>query len=135
MLPISGKPEIGGAPEWHLSRSVGGAHSHSSRRGARRLLRRREHERDPGIPAIRPVCIVELPVALEVQIGPRRGADGNNEPDLRPDADHARLEASDAIAGAAVAADLIIDVAYEPDLKLLGQELRGAPIEMHIDAV
>jgi len=39
------------------------------------------------------------------------------------------------IAGAAVATDLIIDVADEAHLKLLGQELRRGPIEMHIYAV
>jgi TRAP-type C4-dicarboxylate transport system substrate-binding protein len=42
------------------------------------------------------------------------------------------LEATDPIAGAAVATDLLIHVAHESDLKLLGQELRCAPIEMHV---
>src|SRR5262249_11388522 len=48
---------------------------------------------------------------------------------------HLRLKAADAIAGAAVAADLLVHIAHRSDLKLLGQELRRAPIKMHIDAV
>src|ERR1700694_388792 len=38
-----------------------------------------------------------------------------NVADLRPDADHPRLEAADAITGAAVAADLLIEVTHEAD--------------------
>src|SRR5262249_49398189 len=40
-----------------------------------------------------------------------------------------------AVAGAAVAADLPVDVADRAELKLLGHELRRTPIEMHVDAV
>src|SRR5262249_12487757 len=108
---------------------------HSSRRGARRLFRRRDHECDPGIPAIGPVLVGEFPIASEVEIALRRGAQGNDESELRADADNLRLEAADAVAGAAVAADLLIDVAHSSDQKLLGQELRGGPIEVHVDAV
>src|SRR5215831_4218096 len=60
---------------------------------------------------------------------------GNDEPELRADANHARLEAAHPIAGAAVATDLLVDIAHQSGLKLLGQELRRAPIEMHVDAV
>src|SRR5262249_32901013 len=73
--------------------------------------------------------------ALEIEVTLRRGAEGNNESELRTHADHLRLEAADAIAGAAVATQLSVDIADETDLKLLGQELRRAPIEMHVDAV
>jgi hypothetical protein len=45
------------------------------------------------------------------------------------------LEAAYPVAGAAVATDLLVHVAHESDLKLLGQELRRAPIEVHVDAV
>src|SRR5262245_24967202 len=107
----------------------------SSRRGARRLFRRRDYECDPGVPAVGPVLVGEFPVALEIEVTLRRGAEGNNESELRTHADHLRLEAADAIAGAAVATQLSVDVADEPDLKLLGQELRRAPIEMHVDPV
>ena len=98
-------------------------------------LPRRKHERDPCVPAVRPICVVEFLVAFEIEIALGGGADGNNETDLRPNANHARLEAADPIARPAVAADLVIDIADETDLKLLGQELRRAPIEMQVDAV
>ena len=45
------------------------------------------------------------------------------------------MEAADVVAGAAVAADLFIDIADDANLNLLGQELRRAPIEVHVDAV
>jgi hypothetical protein len=57
---------------------------HPPRRGARRLLGRRDHECDPSIPAIGPVLVGELPVAFEVEIALRRGAQGNDESELRP---------------------------------------------------
>src|SRR5262249_31440882 len=64
----------------------------------------------------------------------RRGGQRNNESELRAHADHTRLEAAHPIARTAVAADLLVDIAHQSDLKLLGQELRRAPIEMHVDA-
>src|SRR5262249_59130247 len=57
------------------------------------------------------------------------------EPELRANADYPRPEAADAIAGTAVATDLLVDIAHQSGLQLLGQELRRAPIEMHVDAV
>jgi len=47
-----------------------------------------------------------------------RSAQGNDEPELRTNADHARLEAAHAIAGAAVATDLLVDIANGTDKKL-----------------
>ena len=55
--------------------------------------------------------------------------------ELRADPNHPRLEAAHSIARAAVATDLLVDIAHQSGLKLLGQELRRAPIEMHVDAV
>src|SRR5262249_16247478 len=107
---------------------------HSPRRGARRLFRRRDHECDPGVPAVGSVLVGKFPVALEIEITLRLSGQGNDEPDLRPGAHHLRLEAADAIAGAGVATHLSIDIADDADLNLLGQELRCAPIEMHVDA-
>src|SRR5215471_20996459 len=37
---------------------------HSSRRRARRLFRRRDHERHPSVPAVGPVLVGEFPVVL-----------------------------------------------------------------------
>src|SRR6266508_711236 len=107
---------------------------HSSRRGARSLFRRRDHEGDPGIPAIGAILRGELLVALQIDVA-LQVTDRKDEAELRADADHLRLEAADPIAGTAVATDLLVHVAHESDLKLLGQELRRAPIEMHVDAV
>src|SRR5712691_9701084 len=41
---------------------------HSFRRGARRLFGRRDHECDPGIPAVGPVLVGEFPIALEIEV-------------------------------------------------------------------
>jgi hypothetical protein len=46
--------------------------------------------------------------------------------ELWANAENALLEAADAIAGAAVAADFLIDVAHKADLNLLCEELRRA---------
>ena len=108
---------------------------HFSRCGARRLFCRRDHERDPGIPSVGPVLVGEFPIAFEIEITLRLGSQGNDESELRAGADDLRLEAADAVAGAAVATDLLVDVADDTDLELLGQELRRSPIEVHIDAI
>src|SRR5215472_3601699 len=107
----------------------------ASRRRARRLFRRRDHEGDPGIPAIRPVLVGEFPVAFEIEVALRLSGQGNDESELRPGAHHLRLEATHPVASAGVATQLSVDIADDADLNLLGQELRRAPIEMHVDAV
>jgi hypothetical protein len=63
------------------------------------------------------------------------GADRKYVTDLWPDPDHSRPEASDMIARAAIAANFLVDIADRADKNLLAQELRRAPIEVHIDAV
>src|SRR5262245_45742449 len=108
---------------------------HSSRRGARRLFRWRDYECDPGVPSVGPVLVGEFPVAFEIEVTLGRGGQGNDETDLRAHANHARLEAADPIAGTAVAADLLVNIADQSGLKLLGQELGRGPIEMHVHAV
>src|SRR5262245_21748099 len=77
--------------------------NHPSRCGARRLFRWRDHERDPGVPSVGPVLVGEFPVAFDIEITLRLDGQGNDEPELRANADHARLEAAHPIAGAAVA--------------------------------
>src|SRR6195256_4828556 len=77
----------------------------------------------------------ELLVALQVEIGLMRGAERQNVAELRPDAEDARLEASNPIAGAAVAGELLVGVADQAELHLLGEELRRAPIQMRVDSV
>ena len=81
-----------------------------SRHCARCGRSRRDHERRPRIPAIGPVLRGKFLVAFEIEVTLHL-ADGKNESDLRADTDHLRLEASDAIAGAAVATDFLVKVA------------------------
>jgi hypothetical protein len=87
----------------------------------------------PHVPAVRPVRVVELRVGLQIQIALHPGH-GKNKSDLRTDADDARLEGAQYRSATAVGGELIVKVADHADLKLLGQELRGAPIELPIDA-
>src|SRR6516162_4313617 len=108
---------------------------HASRRRARRLFRWRDHECDPSVPAIGPVLVGEFPVAFEIEITLHLSGQGDDEPDLRPGAHHLRLEATHPVAGAGVATQLSVDIADDANLNLLGQELRRAPIEMHVDAI
>src|SRR5271154_1276206 len=81
-----------------------------------------------------PVVVVELLIALEVQIC-LFISEWEDVPDLRADADDARHEGTDMVAAAAVAGQLVVHIAYRSDQQLLGKELRCAPIEMKIDAV
>jgi len=53
--------------------------------------------------------VLQIEIALQV-------ADRKDEAELRANPDHLRLKAADAVAGAAVAADLLIDVAYRAKL-------------------
>src|SRR6266487_3825796 len=107
---------------------------HPSRWRTRRGRRRRDRERDPGVPAVGTVLRGKFAVVLQIEIA-LKVPDRKDEAELRANPNDLRLKATDAVAGAAVAADLLIDVAYRSDLKLLSQELRRGPIEMHVDAV
>src|SRR5262245_13065264 len=89
--------------------------------------------REPRVPAMRPVLGVEFPIALDVDVGLQR-TQWDNVAKLRSDADDPRLKTSDPIACAAVTTDFIINVANQSNLKLLGQKLRRTPIEVHVDA-
>ena len=74
-------------------------------------------------------------IALQVQIALRVLADGKEVTELRSNAEDLRLEATHSIAGAAIAANFLVGVTHQTDQKLLAQELRHTPIEMHVDAV
>jgi hypothetical protein len=78
---------------------------------------------------------IELPVAFEVQVALGVRVDVKHVAELRSDADRARNEVADPVARAAVAGELLVDVAHHPHLPLLGQELAGGPVEVHVDAV
>src|SRR5262245_14391013 len=118
--PRSERPKIAGEPDtlgWR-ERRENLSRDHSSRRGTRRLFRWRDHKCHPGIPAVGAVLVGKFPVALEIEVPLCRGAQGNDEPELRANADHARLEAPHPIAGTAVATDLLVDVTDGTDKKL-----------------
>ena len=78
--------------------------------------------------------MAELAVAFQVQVS-LPFAEWKDVSDLRPDAEDARLETSDPVAGATVAGDLLVSIADQPDEKLFRQELRGSPIEMEVDTI
>src|SRR5262245_478749 len=101
----------------------------------RRWGRRRKIEGQPEVPARRPIFIGEFAVSLQVEISLQLVADRKDVANLRADSGHPRPEAADAITGAAVAAEFLIEITHEPHLPLLGQELRRAPVEVHVDAV
>src|SRR5215510_3308044 len=81
------------------------------------------------------MCRVEFLVALQVDVALVVVTDLEDVPDLRSDADDPRFEATDPVATAAVARDLVVEISDEAKLPFLGQELRDAPIEVHVDAI
>src|SRR5215472_14256828 len=100
----------------------------------RRRCSGRDRETEPDVPAVWPVLVGELPVGFQVEIS-LQVPNGKEVADLRPEADDARLKTADAVSGAAVTADLLIEVANNTDQKLLRQELRCLPVEMKVDAI
>src|SRR5215468_5029397 len=115
-------------PAQHVTRFLGQNRPYPSACGllhVGRLRRsRRDREGEPHVPALGAVLGLELPVALEVQIALIVLVQRDDVADLRPDAEHPRLEAADAVARAAVTGELLVGVADQADLQLLGDELR-----------
>src|SRR5689334_16801702 len=74
-------------------------------------------------------------IALDVEEALIVLGDRTDITDLWPDAGDTRFEAADAIAGTAVARQLVVPVADETDGKLFAQELRRTDVQMHVDAV
>ena len=108
---------------------------HGSPRCYRRRRRgRRDCECEPHVPAVRPIFAVEFPVAFEIEIA-LHIADRKQISDLRANANHARLEAPDTVAGTAVARQLIVKVTDGADKNLLRQILRSSPVDVKVDAV
>src|SRR5260370_21608001 len=97
----------------------------------RRFLRNRE--RQPGIPARRPICRIELAISLQVQV-PLHVFDRENIAELRTYAENPRPEASKNRVPADVVRDLLIGIADKTDKDLLREKLRRTPIQMEIDA-
>ena len=62
-------------------------------------------------------------------------ANREEETDLWANAGHAAFEIAKLCAGAAVAGELLKEIAGNPDLDILAHELRCGPVDMEIDAV
>ncbi len=84
---------------------------HPARWRGRRGCRRRNRERDPGVPAVGTVLRCKFAIILQIEIA-LQVADRKDEAVLRANPDHLRVKAADAVAGAAVAADLLVDIAH-----------------------
>src|SRR5215468_3056656 len=82
---------------------------------------RRDRKSHLGVPARGLVFGGKFPVGLEVEIT-LHVADRKSESNLRTDTSHLRTEAADTIARTAVATKLLVDVAHQANLNLLGQE-------------
>ena len=95
--------------------------------------RRGNSERQPGIPAVRPIFCIKFPVSFYVQV-PLHVSDGENISELRADAEDPRPEASKDRVSADVVGDLLIGIADKTNENLLREKLRHPPIEMEIDA-
>src|SRR5262245_60422229 len=109
--------------------------AHHWGRGRRRCRRLwRDGQGHPRVPALRPVLGLEFPVGLQVEIALGIFADREDVAELRPEAEHARLEAAEPVAQSAVARDLLEGIADDAELQLLGEEVRQARIEVHVDA-
>ena len=72
-------------------------------------------------------------VTLEIYIALVAGSEREDEAHLRPDSEHARLEIANS--AAAVACELLVGITNQPNHHLLAKELRGAHIEMEVDAI
>jgi hypothetical protein len=88
----------------------------------RSRCRLRDRQRHPAIPALRPVFRREFPVSFEIQVS-LQGADRKNESNLGTNAEDARFEFPEYRRLAAVGGELLIDVADQPNMDLLGDEL------------
>src|SRR5262249_48177399 len=120
-----------------LDRQRGTTHLLRYRRYFRRGLawrRGRDRESKPRVPALGPVLRREFPVALQVEIT-LKISHREQVSELRADAGDARLEVAQDRGNADVGGEVVIPIADAADLKLLGDELRGAPVDMHADAV
>src|SRR5262249_55579015 len=64
----------------------------------RRRRRRRDHKRQPSVPAGRASRVSELSVTLDIDVTLKVLAERKHVAELRPDAEHLRLKASDMVA-------------------------------------
>jgi hypothetical protein len=78
---------------------------------------------------LRTVLHLKILITSQIEIALIAFADGKYKPDLRTDADRLPFERSKLGAGAAVAGELLEEIAGDPDLDALADDLRRNPIE------
>src|SRR5437868_9934188 len=95
---------------------------------------RRQGEGQPDIPAFRTVLGTEFIETFQIDIGLHLA--GRDEiADLRPDAEDTRLEITERGAVTIIAGELLVVIAGDAGMDLLGQEFRGGQNEMAVYAV
>src|SRR6185436_5107732 len=90
-------------------------------------------EREPDVPAVRPVLGGKFAVTLQVQITLNIVGDGKEIADLRTNARDSRFEIAEPRPGTAIAADLLVQIADEADLNVGFDEDGRAQIQMKIE--
>src|SRR6185437_14544465 len=93
----------------------------------------RNRERQPGIPPGGTVGRIEFAVGSQTQKA-LHVSHGENISDLRTGAEYARSESAQNRILAEIVGYLLKGVTGHADEKLLREEVRGAPVEMEIDA-
>jgi hypothetical protein len=95
---------------------------------------RRNRECQPSAPARRAVLCSKIAVCSQAQKA-LHVSQGESISDLRTDAENARPESAKDRVLAGVVSDLLIGIPGKADEDLLGNKMRGAPVEVEIDSV
>src|SRR5690348_16962707 len=93
---------------------------------------RRNRKCQPSAPSRGPVGRIEIAVGPQTQES-LHAAQGEIVSNLRTNAENARPEAAQNRVLTGVVGDLLIGISGDADEKLLGEEMRGAPVEVKID--
>src|SRR6478609_6575304 len=102
--------------------------------GCRLRSGRRNRERQPGAPARRAVGGIEIAVSSQAQ-KTLHVSQGEDISDLRTDPENTRPEPAKDRVLTGVIGDLLIGISGNADENPLRDEVRGAPVEVEIDAV
>src|SRR5262245_4384613 len=89
----------------------------------------------PRIPAFGPMLRREFLEAFKVHVALPLFVDWKDVTNLRSDTSDTCLKAAEAVTRTTVTGNLLIPVTRQANLKLLGQELRCPPDNVHVDTV
>jgi hypothetical protein len=92
----------------------------------------RDRQCNPHCVAFRSVLGGKILVGFQIQVALMRVADREQETDLWADAGHTSLKIAELCAGAAVAGELLKEIAGKPDMHVLAHELRCGPVDMKV---